>query len=45
VRVGKPSDLESLLAEIRSKANVATRTTIVLSTPYEARPPSPGSAP
>jgi Lrp/AsnC family transcriptional regulator, leucine-responsive regulatory protein len=39
VRVGKPSDLEALLAEIRSKANVSTRTTIVLSTPYEGRPP------
>ena len=38
VRVGKPSDLEALLAEIRSKANVSTRTTIVLSTPYENRP-------
>jgi Lrp/AsnC family leucine-responsive transcriptional regulator len=39
VRVGKPGDLEALLAEIRSKANVSTRTTIVLSTPYEGRPP------
>ncbi len=39
VRVGTPGDLEALLAEIRSKANVSTRTTIVLSTPYEARPP------
>lgn len=42
VRVGKPSDLESLLGEIRSRANVSTRTTIVLSTPYEARPPRAG---
>jgi len=38
VRVGTPSDLERLLAEIRTRANVSTRTTIVLSTPYEARP-------
>jgi len=39
VRVGTPSDLERLLADIRSRANVSTRTTVVLSTPYEARPP------
>ena len=45
VRVGKPSDLETLLAEIRSKANVSTRTTIVLSTSFEARPPSPAGSP
>jgi Lrp/AsnC family transcriptional regulator, leucine-responsive regulatory protein len=38
VRVGAPGDLEELLARIRGKANVSTRTTIVLSTPYEARP-------
>jgi Lrp/AsnC family leucine-responsive transcriptional regulator len=38
VRVGVPGDLEELLARIRGKANVSTRTTIVLSTPYEARP-------
>jgi Lrp/AsnC family leucine-responsive transcriptional regulator len=40
VRVASPTDLEELLARIRAKAGVATRTTIVLSTPYEARPPS-----
>jgi len=40
VRVGTPGQLESLLARIRSAANVATRTTVVLSTPYEARPPA-----
>ena len=40
VRVPSPGDLESLLAEIRTKANVRTRTTIVLSTPYEGRPPA-----
>ena len=37
-RVSSPADLEHLLAEIRAAANVSTRTTIVLSTPYEARP-------
>ena len=39
VRVAVPTDLEDLLARIRSSANVSTRTTIVLSTPYEHRPP------
>jgi Lrp/AsnC family leucine-responsive transcriptional regulator len=39
VRVPEPSDLESLLAKIRKVANVSTRTTIVLSTPYEQRTP------
>jgi Lrp/AsnC family leucine-responsive transcriptional regulator len=39
VRVGGPGDLETLLQEIRAKANVSTRTTVVLSTPYEDRPP------
>jgi len=38
VRVATPRDLEDLLARIRSAANVSTRTTIVLSTPYENRP-------
>lgn len=38
VRVATPSDLETLLATIRAKASVTTRTTIVLSTPYESRP-------
>ena len=32
-----PAGLEDLLARIRAAANVATRTTIVLSTPYEGR--------
>jgi len=40
VRVPSPTALEDLLARIRSKANVTTRTTIVLSTPYEHRPPT-----
>jgi len=39
VRVPEPSALEDLLARIRKSANVATRTTIVLSTPYENRVP------
>jgi Lrp/AsnC family transcriptional regulator, leucine-responsive regulatory protein len=39
VRVAEPSDLETLLARIRLAANVSTRTTIVLSTPYEQRSP------
>ena len=38
VRVPTPTGLEDLLARIRAAANVATRTTIVLSTPYENRP-------
>lgn len=37
VRVGTPGDLEDLLARIRSAANVSTRTTVVLSTPWEGR--------
>jgi Lrp/AsnC family leucine-responsive transcriptional regulator len=40
VRVATPAALEDLLARIRSAANVATRTTVVLSTPYEGRPPA-----
>lgn len=39
VRVGGPGALETLLQEIRARANVSTRTTVVLSTPYEDRPP------
>jgi len=39
VRVSTPGALERLLADIRTNVNVSTRTTIVLSTPYEARPP------
>src|SRR5690606_22199456 len=42
VRVASPADLERLLQEIRSAANVTTRTTVVLSIPYEHRPPSLG---
>ncbi|GAA1646705.1 Lrp/AsnC family transcriptional regulator [Actinoplanes couchii] len=39
VRVKSPADLERLLQDIRTAANVTTRTTVVLSTPYEHRPP------
>ncbi|WP_406279385.1 Lrp/AsnC family transcriptional regulator [Embleya sp. NBC_00896] len=39
VRVQTPGDLELLLARIRLQAGVSTRTTVVLSTPYEARAP------
>jgi Lrp/AsnC family leucine-responsive transcriptional regulator len=44
VRVASPSDLEALLGAIRAKASVSTRTTVVLSTPFEGRavlPPIP----
>ncbi|GAA4729961.1 Lrp/AsnC family transcriptional regulator [Pedococcus ginsenosidimutans] len=34
-RVRTPGDLEVLLARVRAAANVATRTTVVLSTPWE----------
>ncbi len=39
VRVASPAALEDLLQEIRAAASVSTRTTIVLSTPFENRPP------
>lgn len=38
VRVSTPGALEGLLAQIRAAAGVSTRTTVVLSTPFEARP-------
>jgi Lrp/AsnC family leucine-responsive transcriptional regulator len=40
VRVKSPSALESLLQDIRAAANVSTRTSVVLSTPFEDRPPA-----
>jgi Lrp/AsnC family leucine-responsive transcriptional regulator len=40
VRVVSPAALEAVLQEIRAAANVSTRTTVVLSTPYEGRPPA-----
>src|SRR5215510_5591211 len=39
VRVANPVALERLLQDIRTAANVTTRTTVVLSTPFEGRPP------
>ncbi len=39
VRVAEPADLEDLLSRIRAAAHVSTRTTIVLSTAFENRPP------
>ncbi|MCW2887938.1 MAG: Lrp/AsnC family transcriptional regulator, leucine-responsive regulatory protein [Streptosporangiaceae bacterium] len=39
VRVASPGALENLLQQIRTAANVSTRTTVVLSTPYEGRAP------
>jgi Lrp/AsnC family leucine-responsive transcriptional regulator len=39
VRVANPLGLEELLRQIRESANVSTRTTVVLSTPFESRPP------
>lgn len=39
VRVASPTVLEDLLQQIRTMAGVSTRTTVVLSTPFENRPP------
>ncbi len=39
VRVASPTALEDLLYQIRTLGGVSTRTTVVLSTPYENRPP------
>ncbi|GAA5058854.1 Lrp/AsnC family leucine-responsive transcriptional regulator [Thermocatellispora tengchongensis] len=39
VRVASPAALEDLLQRIRASAAVSTRTTVVLSIPYEHRPP------
>jgi Lrp/AsnC family transcriptional regulator, leucine-responsive regulatory protein len=39
VRVASPTALEELLYQIRILGGVSTRTTVVLSTPYENRPP------
>ncbi|RBY90136.1 Lrp/AsnC family transcriptional regulator [Blastococcus sp. TBT05-19] len=39
VRVASPDALEALLKDIRAAARVTTRTTVVLSTSFEARPP------
>ena len=37
VAVTEPSELETLLGKIRSVANVSTRTSVILSTPFEGR--------
>jgi Lrp/AsnC family leucine-responsive transcriptional regulator len=39
VRTSSTDALEALLRTIRQTANVTTRTTVVLSTSYEDRPP------
>ena len=41
VRVQSPAALEALLARVRGTAGMTTRTTVVLSTPYENRPVTP----
>jgi len=38
VRVASPTALETLIREVRRRANVSTRTTVVLQTFYEGRP-------
>ncbi|GAB2924685.1 Lrp/AsnC family transcriptional regulator [Nonomuraea fastidiosa] len=45
VRVASPVALEDLLQQIRASANVSTRTTVVLSTPYEHRAPDVAGEP
>ena len=40
VRVASPAALEDLLRKVRESAKVSTRTTVVLSTPYEGRSPA-----
>lgn len=44
VRVGSPRALERLVRDIRTAANVRTRTTVVLQTFYEQRPIVPQAA-
>ncbi len=41
VRTRTTTDLEELIRRLREKAGVVTRTTVVLSTPYEDRPVRP----
>ncbi|WP_307216969.1 Lrp/AsnC family transcriptional regulator [Microbacterium sp. SORGH_AS_0888] len=43
VRVASPKALEGLLRDIRQAAAVSTRTTVVLQTFYEHRPPLPAA--
>ena len=42
VRVRTTADLEELIRRLREKAEVVTRTTVVLSVPFEGRPLNPG---
>lgn len=39
VALSDPEDLEALLGRIRTLANVSTKTTVILSTPFENRAP------
>lgn len=41
VRVAGPAELEQLLQDVRALAGVSTRTTVVLSTPWEGRSTPP----
>ena len=45
VRAPSTSDLEELLDALRAKLQVITRSTVVLSTPYERRPMLPATEP
>ena len=40
VAVSEPEALEELLARIRAAANVSTKTSVILSTAFESRPPA-----
>jgi Lrp/AsnC family leucine-responsive transcriptional regulator len=40
VAVAEPEALEELLARIRAAANVSTKTSVILSTAFESRPPA-----
>lgn len=45
VRVSGPAALEALIADVRARGHVTTRTTVVLSTPFEGRPLATGDPP
>jgi Lrp/AsnC family leucine-responsive transcriptional regulator len=45
VRVATPTALEALIREVRKRANVATRTTVVLQTSFERRALPPHTLP
>jgi Lrp/AsnC family leucine-responsive transcriptional regulator len=40
VAVAEPEALEELLGRIRAAANVSTKTSVILSTAFESRPPA-----